>query len=229
MFRIAFALAFLASILATAGHLRAECGPAHPPVLDVTSLDTSVDPCTDFFAYSCGGWLKKNPIPPDKTSWGAVSKLADDNKVLLREILEEAAAGGPGRDPVKQKIGDYYAACMDEKTVEAAGASPLKDGLERISANALQARHCPGRRRHAGPEAFLFDFQSDQDFKNSSQVIAEVDQGGLGLPDRDYYLKTDAKSVELRQAYVAHVQKMLRTAGDAPARRGQRSPNRPAD
>ena len=121
MFRTTFAIVFLASILLPIWRLLSEAGPAHPPVLDVTSLDTSVDPCTDFFEYTVRGWLKKNPIPPDKTSWGAVTKLADDNKVLLREILEEAAAGGPGRDPVQQKIGDYYAACMDEKAVETAG------------------------------------------------------------------------------------------------------------
>ncbi len=127
MFRTTCAIIFLASILVPLGAYSQGAGPAHPPVLDVTSLDTTVDPCTDFFEYTCGGWLKKNPIPPDKTSWGAVAKLADDNKVLLRQILEEAAAGGPGRDPVKQKIGDYYAACMDEKAVE----SDWVDAFER--------------------------------------------------------------------------------------------------
>jgi putative endopeptidase len=216
MFRNAFASAFLASILIPLGTNAQNAGPAHPPVLDVTSLDTSVDPCTDFFAYTCGGWLKKNPIPPDKTSWGAVTKLADDNKVLLREILEEAAAAGPGRDPVKQKIGDYYAACMDEKTIENAGVTPLKDSLEQISR--MRSKRDIAKVAAGMPGVnVLFVFQSDQDFKNSSQVIAQVDQGGLGLPDRDYYLKSDAKSVELRQAYAAHVQKMFELLGDAPS------------
>jgi len=207
MFRNAFALAFLAAILLPAR--------TYAPVLDVTSLDTSVDPCTDFFTYACGGWLKNNPIPPDKTSWGAVAKLADDNKVLLREILEEAAAGGAGRDPVKQKIGDYYAACMDESAIESAGAAPLKDALEQITRMRSKrdiAQVVAGMPGLGVP----FVFQSDQDYKNSSQVIAEVDQGGLGLPDRDYYLKTDTKSVELRRAYVAHVQKIFELLGDAP-------------
>ncbi len=215
MFRITFLLILVLAATANAQDA-STASTVHPPVLDVTSIDSSVDPCTDFFAYSCGGWLKKNPIPPDKTSWSAASKLQDDNKALLRGILEEASAGGASRDPVKQKIGDYYAACMDEKTVEAAGAKPLQAGLERISGMHSQrdiARVAAGMLG----QGVLFDFQSDQDFKNSSQVIAEVDQGGLGLPDRDYYLKTDAKSAELRQAYVVHIQKMLELLGDAPA------------
>ena len=215
MFRIAFALAVLALILVPRSAYTQSAASSHPSVLDVTSIDTSVDPCTDFFTYSCGGWLQKNPIPPDKTSWGIGGKLADDNRALLREILEEAAAGGAGRDPVKQKIGDYYTACMDEKAIETAGASPLKSDLERISK--MHSKRDMARVIAAMPGLNVpFAFQSDQDYKNSSQVIAEVDQSGLGLPDRDYYLNTDAKSVELRQAYVAHVQKMFELLGDAP-------------
>jgi len=215
MFRTALALAVLGLITSYPAAQAQSAAPAHLPVFDVASIDTRVDPCTDFFTYSCGGWLKKNPIPPDKTSWGATTKLWEDSKVLLREILEEAAAGGPGRDPMKQKIGDYYAACMDEKAIETAGASPLKDNLERIGRMRSKrdiAKVAASMRGLNVP----FDFKSDQDYKNSSQVIAEVDQGGLGLPDRDYYLKTDAKSVELRQAYGAHVQKMFELLGDAP-------------
>jgi putative endopeptidase len=215
MFRTAFALSVLASIFIPVGAYAQNAATARPPVLDVTSMDTTVDPCTDFFTYSCGGWLKKNPIPPDRTSWGATDKLWEDNKVLLRETLEEAAAGGPTREPVKQKIGDYYAACMDEKAIEAAGATPLKDGLEQIGR--MRSKREIAKVAAAMPGLSVpFAFQSHQDYKNSSQVIAEVDQGGLGLPDRDYYLKTDAKSVELRQAYMAHVQKMFELLGDAP-------------
>ncbi len=215
MFRTAFALTLLISIFTSVTARAQGASIAHPPVLDVTSIDTSVDPCTDFFTYACGGWLKKNPIPPDKSSWSASAKLSDDNQVLLREILEEAAAGGPERDPVKRKIGDYYAACMDEKAVEAAGAGPLKAGLQlidRMRSKSDLARVAAGMLG----QHVLFDFQSDQDFKNSSQVIAEVDQSGLGLPDRDYYLKTDLKSVQLRHAYAAHVRKMFELLGDAP-------------
>ena len=216
MFRTAFALAVMVSILISDIAYSQNAAPSHPPVLDVTSMDTSVDPCTDFFTYACGGWLQNNPIPPDRTSWGITSKLADDNRVLLREILEEAAAGGAGRDPVKQKIGDYYAACMDEKAIETAGAGPLKADLQRIAVMRSKKDLAKAIAGLPGLNA-PFDFQSDQDYKNSSQVIAEIDQAGLGLPDRDYYLKTDAKSVELRQAYVGHVQKMFELLGDAPA------------
>src|SRR3984893_16082462 len=124
MLRTAFALVVFTTILAAQIAYAQSASTARPSVLDVTSMDPNVDPCADFFTYSCGGWLKKNPIPPDKTSWGLSSKLADDNRVLLREILEEAAPA-PNKDPIKQKIGDYYTACMDEKTIEAAGTSPL--------------------------------------------------------------------------------------------------------
>jgi putative endopeptidase len=214
MFRTAFLLSVLASIFVFGAH--AQNAPVHSPVLNVTSMDSSVDPCTDFFTYACGGWLKNNPIPPDKTSWGVTTKLWEDNKVLLRQILEAAAAGGTAQEPTKQKIGDYYAACMDEKAIESAGAGPLKDVLDQIAS--MHSKRDIAQVAAAMPGLNVpFEFHSDQDYKNSSQVIAEVDQGGLGLPDRDYYLKTDAKSVELRQAYVAHVQKMFELLGDAPA------------
>jgi endothelin-converting enzyme/putative endopeptidase len=215
MLRIEFTVIVLAVTIAASSAYSQSTSTAHPSVLDTSSMDSSVDPCTDFFTYSCGGWLKKNPIPPDKTSWGFSSKLADDNRALLRQILEEAAAPAPGKDPVQQKIGDYYTACMDEKAIDAAGTAPLKPEFDRIAGMhskkdiAALAATMPNR-------GALFDFSSDQDYKDSAHVIAEVDQDGLGLPDRDYYVKTDPKSVELRQAYVAHVQKMFELLGDAP-------------
>src|ERR1700730_13069646 len=188
------------------------------PVLDVTSMDRSVDPCTDFYTYSCGGWMKKNPIPPDQSSWSGYGKLQDENTAQLRGILETASAPDPQRTAANQKIGDSYAACMDEKAVEAEGIKPLDpylakiDGLQsktdlaEIVAN--PAYFLPYRR------STLFHFASEQDAKNSAQVIAVTDQGGLGLPDRDYYAKDDAKSQELRKAYLGHVQKMLELLGD---------------
>jgi putative endopeptidase len=221
MHRTTSALIFLVSaLLATVPAGRMAWGQTAPaksqPVLDVTSMDTTVDPCTDFFAYACGTWIKKNPIPPDQTSWSVYSKLEDDNKAILREILESSASPAGRRDAVTQKIGDYYAACMDEEAINAAAIKPLQPVLDQI-------QQLNSKRDIAGVVAAmvsndaLFRFRSDQDYKDSTQVIAEADQGGLGLPDRDYYLKTDAKSVELRRAYRAHLQKMFELLGDTPA------------
>ncbi len=128
MFRTALALFFF-FIAAMPFALSQGTPAAHHSVLDVDSMDPGVDPCTDFFTYSCGGWLKKNPIPPDKTSWGLSSRLADDNRALLRTILEEAASPASGKDPVKQKIGDYYAACMDEKAIESCRSNRLETAV----------------------------------------------------------------------------------------------------
>src|ERR1700732_3638066 len=199
------------------------------PVLDVSAMDRTIDPCVDFYAYSCGGWIKKNPIPPDQASWGTYGKLEDDNRAQLRTILEEAAkmtTPGPAKHDVThgvmQKVGDYYASCMDEAAIEKLGAKPLLPELERIAglkskqdlAEYVATAQFPPSLYGGGT---LFTFRSNQDFKDSTQVIAEADQGGRGLPDRDYYLKDDAKSEELRKAYLAHVAKMFELLGDKPA------------
>src|ERR1700722_11793394 len=189
------------------------------PVLDVTSMDRSVDPCTDFFAYSCGGWIKKNPIPPDQTSWSVYSKLEDDNKSILREILESSALPAGRRDALTQKIGDYYAACMDERAINAASIKPLQPVLDQIQ-QLHSKRDIASIAAAMVSDDALFRFRSDQDYKDATQVIAEADQGGLGLPGRDYYLNADAKSVQLRKAYVAHLQKMFELLGDEPAAAG---------
>ena len=188
---------------------------AKEPVLDVTSMDTTVDPCVDFFAYSCNGWIKRNPIPPDQSSWGAYGKVQDENRIELRGILDAAAAQTGERPAYRQKIGDYYASCTNEKAIDAQGTRPLQDILTKIES--IQSKKDLGD--VVGGLAYqfaLFNFRSDQDYKNSAEVIAEADQGGLGLPDRDYYFKDDPKSFELRKAYVAHVQKMLELLGHAP-------------
>jgi putative endopeptidase len=187
----------------------------YEPALDVTAMDRTVDPCVDFFQYSCGGWIKNNPIPPDQSSWSLYAKMQDENRVRLREILEAAAAPDPSRNANTQKIGDFYASCTDEKAIEAKGAAPLQTDMERIAKITSKAE-IAGVAAAMVYDNVLFSFGSNQDYRDASQVIAEADQGGLGLPDRDYYLKDDAKSVELRKAYVAHVQKMFELLGDRP-------------
>jgi putative endopeptidase len=188
---------------------------SHQPVLDVTSMDKSVDPCVDFFAYSCGGWIKKNPIPPDQSSWGAYSKVQDQNRLQLRGLLESAAAETGDRPPYRQKIGDYYASCIDEKAIDALGARPLQEPLDAI-ASLKSKNDLSTLVAGMAHQSALFNFRSDQDYKDSTAVIAEADQGGLSLPDRDYYLKDDPKSEDLRKAYVAHVQKMFELVGHTP-------------
>jgi len=185
----------------------------HEPALDVTSMDRSIDPCVDFFAYSCSGWIKNNPIPPDQSSWDTYSKMEDENRTRLRGILEASAAPDANRNAVQQKIGDYYASCMDEKVINAKGMEPLKLELRRI-ANISSKDEIADVAASMTDDNVLFRFDSIQDFHDTTQVIADADQGGLGLPDRDYYLKDDPKSAELRKKYLAHVQKMFELLGD---------------
>jgi len=193
------------------------------PVLDISSMDRGVDPCVDFYTYSCGGWMKKNPIPPDQSDWSVYSKLQDETLTTLRSILEEAAAPEPSRDAITQKIGDYYAACMNEPGIEASGLKPLQRDLDEIAGvrskdelAKLLAQSTSLFRDSSYYRSALFRFGSEQDAKDSTQVIAAVDQGGLGLPDRDFYVKEDPKSVDLRKAYLVHVQRMFALLGDRP-------------
>ncbi len=197
--------------------------PAEPvlpysPGLDPASMDRSVDPCVDFYHYSCGGWQKKNPIPPDQTGWDVYSKLYQDNLNFLRGILEEASSTKQHRDTVTQEIGDLYAACMDEATVEKRGLSAIKPDLDAIAR--LKSIHelAPllARLENSVPAtSFIFRTASNQDPDDSEQQIADLSQGGLGLPDRDYYTKDDAKSKEIRERYVQYVQKLFELMGDS--------------
>jgi endothelin-converting enzyme/putative endopeptidase len=189
------------------------------PSLDLRAMDSSVDPCSDFYAYACGGWQKANPIPPDESSWDVYSKLAEDNLRVLRGILE-AAAADPAGDALSRRIGTYYLACMDEAAIEARGIEPLRPDLDAIAALKSVADVAPllARLQRETPEhGMLFDVGSQQDPDDSERQIAAFDQGGLGLPDRDDYSRDDAKSREVRARYVAHVAQVLVLLGEAPA------------
>ena len=191
----------------------------YTPSLDVPSMDKTADPCVDFYQYSCGGWTKNNPIPADQASWSVYGKLAQDNQRFLWGILDDLSKKTSGRTPTQQKIGDFFAACMDEPAIEKLGAAPLKPQQDEIAAfktkkdlAALLAR----QHLSNSTGGLLFNFGSDQDFADSSQIIAFAEAGGLGLPDRDYYTKPEAKSAEIRQKYLAHIQKMMQLLGDSP-------------
>ncbi len=186
----------------------------YSPSLDLTSLDRTVDPCVDFYRFSCGGWQKNNPIPADQASWSVYGKLANENQQFLWGILEEDA-NLKTRTPVQQKVGDYFAACMDTATIDALGAKPIMPVLAKIDAlktrpqllAALTTLH------HTVSGSFFFGSGTGQDAIDSSTVIVETRVGGLGLPDRDYYLKTDAKSVKIREQYAAYIQQLLTLSG----------------
>jgi endothelin-converting enzyme/putative endopeptidase len=178
-------------------------------------LDKNIDPCNDFYAYACGKWMAQNPVPSDRSSWGRFNELAQRGEFVVRDILEKASGVRPERSASEQKIGDYYATCMDEAAIEKAGTKPLEADLQSIAS--IRSKDDLAKelvRLHREGTDAVFGFDSGADFKNASQVIAEVDQGGLGMPDRDYYLKDDAKSAELRKKYVEHVAKMFTLLGD---------------
>ncbi len=192
--------------------------PALPytPSLDSAAMDRNADPCVDFYQYACGGWMKANPIPPDQTSWSVYGKLYEDNLAYLRGILEQASSG-TNRDPVTQKIGDYYAACMDQSAIDKLGAQPLRTDLAAIQ-NLAGTDQLPALIATLHLQGVFAAFRAGptQDPDNSNDVIMEIAQGGLGLPDRDYYIATDAKSQETRARYLQHVQKVFELLGDSP-------------
>ena len=194
-------------------------------------MDRSADPCEDFFRYSCGSWVAKHPIPPDKAAWDVYTKLADDNVQYLWGILERAADPSVGRDATRQKIGDYFAACMDTDAIETRGLAPIEpvmkliDGLDSREAIAPLVARLHGEMSNGD---VLFGYTALQDFEDSQRFIGTFMSGGLGLPERDYYLSREPEMQETRRHYLEHIERMLALIG-VPAPDARRSARRILD
>jgi len=210
---LAIALAF------TARQVDGQRQPGAPNTasgIDLEAMNNAAGACTDFYQYACGGWIKSHPLPADRASYARFTEVDDRNNDVLRDILEKASANAP--NPDARKSGDYYASCIDEKQIEEKGVAPLAADLARIDSVTTRSRLAPViSALHATGVPVFFSFGSTPDFKDASKVIADADQGGLGLPDRDYYIKEDDRSKKLREDYVAHVQRMLSLSGMSPA------------
>jgi putative endopeptidase len=195
---------------------------------DISQVDKTLNPCQDFYQYACSKWNAANPIPADQVAWGTGSGLQYWNENILREALEKAGAQTSNRTDYEQKIGDYWAACMDESGIESSGTRDLKAELERIAqmTNKSQLADQVAHIHQAVPGAWqgddnqtraaLLGFGQQQDFDDATKVVAAIDQGGLGLPNRDFYIKDDAKSKEIRSQYEAHISKMFALSGESP-------------
>ncbi len=187
---------------------------------EVSNMDTKTAACEDFYQYANGGWLAANPIPAAYSAWGVGNLLDEKNREVLHEILEAAAKNAAAKKGSnEQKVGDYYASCMDEARIEAEGIKPLQAELDRIAKitdqKSLQAAIA---HLHSFGYNAAFGSGSNRDFKNSADVTIGIVQGGLSLPTRDYYFKADDRSKQIRDEFVKHVAKMFELAGDDAAK-----------
>jgi len=189
---------------------------------DIANMDRSAAACQNFFQYANGGWTKSNPVPAAYSRWGRFDELSEKNRDVVHQILEDAARNtSAAKGSNEQKVSDYYAACMDEARVEADGLKPIQAEFDRISKiKDQQTLQAEVAHLHGIGVPVLFRFGSGQDFKDATQVIGQLSQGGLSLPDRDYYVNPDEKSKTIRAKYVAHVAKMFQLLGDDAAAAG---------
>jgi putative endopeptidase len=201
------------------GILAAADTPAPPASgIDLKAIDTTVNPCVDFYRYACGSWAKNNQIPPEFSSWGRFQELAERNQAEMREVADDAGRN-LSRSPLDQKVGVFYATCMDEAAADKAGVAPIEPEIDRIRKISQKADLAAEvARLHNRGVGVLFRFGPEADPDNSRMYIPDIDQGGLGLPERDFYFRTDPKSVELRAKYQAHISKLLQLAGEPAAK-----------
>ena len=179
-------------------------------------MNRQADPCQDFFEFSCGGFTAKQEIPADRRVWGAMTVVQQEGELFLKDILEKAAQD-PGSDPVKKKLGDYWAACMDEPSIEKAGTAPLKPYLDVVDqVKDVKSAQKAAMALHADGIFVFFGAGQQQDFADATQVIAGMDQAGLGLPDRKYYLEDAGNMKAVRAAYQEHVGRMFALLGRPP-------------